>query len=137
MERNKKTIRVPGAEIQVEEHPGYLHALVSGPEDSVEISLKCGELICQEAEKRGIRRILIEEDFPNELNTGEMFEVGRKTAQAFPLGTRIAHIDRNAEHHDLNVFGEIVAVKRGLEIRAFPTIEGAEEWLTEGTERST
>ena len=59
----------------------------------------------------------------------EMFDIGRATAQTFPLGTRIAHVDRNAKHHDLDFFSEIVAKNRGLENRAFSTIKDAEEWL--------
>lgn len=132
MEGHKKTTKVPGAKIQIEERPGYLYAFVSGPKDSVEISLKCAELICQEAERRGMRRILIEEDFPNRPTIAEIYEVCSNAASVFPLGVMIAHVDRNAEQHEINVFGEVVARNRGLVNRAFSSIEEAEEWLAKG-----
>ena len=130
MKRNAKAIRVPGAEIQLEDRPGYLYAFVSGPKDSVDVSIRCAEQIGKEAKKRGTRKILIEEDFPNDLSTTETFDVCSKAPSIYQLGTTIAHVDRNAEQHETNVFGGAVAYNRGLVNRTFATVEEAEKWLT-------
>ena len=47
----------------------------------------------------------------------------------FPL--KIAFYDREAEHMDLNFFGETVAVNRGVDGRVFGSLEEAENWLKE------
>ena len=45
----------------------------------------------------------------------------------FPL--KIAFYDREAEHLDLNLFGETVAVNRGVDGHVFADLQQAEAWL--------
>ncbi len=43
--------------------------------------------------------------------------------------TRIAFMDRYLEQNDLNEFGELVAVNRGVNTKIFNDLKTAEEWL--------
>jgi len=42
---------------------------------------------------------------------------------------RVAFFDRYAEQNQLNEFGELVAVNRGITGKIFNDIQTAEEWL--------
>ena len=50
-------------------------------------------------------------------------------AQMEFLGVRVAFYDRYAEQQDLNEFGELVAVNRGLYGKIFNNIDEAKNWL--------
>ncbi len=106
-----------------------LYVFVSGPEDNLRVSKKFWSQIHAKAVKTGVTKILVEEDFPNQVSVMEMFETGEFIAQIFDLTTKIAHVDKSLSDIDLNKFAEDVAVSRGLLGQIFNNREDAVEWL--------
>lgn len=116
-------------EIQYQEGEGYLYALISGKEDSVAAALEYWRRVIDECHKRGLKSLLVEEDFPNQPTTEEIFTVTSAIPKMGSAGLKIAFVDREAEHNDLNIFGETVAVNRGVFGRVFNSKEDAIAWL--------
>lgn len=121
--------KIEGVEIQFEERDGYLYAFISGKEESVFLALKYWKYIIDECKKRGFEGLLVEEDFPNQLSATDMYTITSGISKMEPLGLKIAFVDRVSEHNKLNLFGETVAVNRGVNGRVFTEIEDAEAWL--------
>jgi len=116
-------------ELHLEKRDHYLYAFVSGPKDNEEISKRFWMEILTRAEELNIRKILVEEDFPNQLTTLEVVKVTEFVANNFRKAFKIAHVDKHASDLDLNNFGETVARNRGLRVRVFQNVEEAEAWL--------
>ena len=116
--------------ISYQEHEGYLHAFVSGEKDSVAVNLEYWRPVIAEIKKRGLNAVLVEENFPNQLSVAEIFTVTSAIPEMGAQGLKIAFVDQEAEHRALNLFGENVAVNRGVNGRVFKTREDAIAWLT-------
>ena len=117
-------------EIQYQECEGHLYAFISGKSDSVAAALEYWQLVIDECRRRGFHALLVEEDFPNQLSTIEMFTVTSAIPKMGSKGLKIAFVDKEAEHYDLNLFGETVAVNRGVHGRVFATRQEAVAWLS-------
>ena len=115
--------------IRYQEREGYLHAFISGEEDSLSCSLEYWRRVIAECHARGLKALLVEESFPNQLSTMEIFTITSTIPKLGSEGLKIAFIDAEAEHSKLNLFGETVAVNRGVFGRVFPTPEEAAAWL--------
>ena len=115
--------------LDFEERKDYLYVYVTGPEDSFDISRAFFTKVHEKAKELGYQKILVEEDFPNQISITDMFDVGKLLKELFPPPLLIAHVDRNPADIDLNKFGELVAQNRGILGRIFSSIEDAEEWL--------
>lgn len=116
-------------QIIFEERPEYLYVYVSGERDNyeisrsywLEVSAKCGKINC--------KKILIEEDLPEAVSISDMYRLAAELPQMGFFGVRVAFFDRYAEQNELNEFGELVAVNRGIMGKLFNDIQAAEEWL--------
>ena len=108
-----------------------LYAFVSGPEDNLSVSKKFWAQVHTKAVETGITKILVEEDFPNQVSTTEMFETGKFIAKIFGPKMKIAHVDKHLSDMELNKFAENVAVNRSLFGRVFNNRSDAEKWLKE------
>lgn len=78
---------------------------------------------------RKCSRLLVEENFPNQLSTIEIHKLMTAVAKILPRSIRVAFIDQMADHNDLNLFAETVAVNRGAIGRVFASVSEATEWL--------
>jgi hypothetical protein len=116
-------------EIRYEEREGYLHAYISGEEDSVASALEYWRRVIAECRRRGLKALLVEESFPNQLSTMDMYTVTSAIPEMGSRGLKIAFVDKEAGHSELNMFGETVAVNRGIHGRVFPSAEKAAAWL--------
>ena len=119
-----------GPNIRFEDREGYLYSYVSGEKDSLAISIEYWHRVIEEAYKRESRRLLIEEDFPNQLTTVEIFTLIEAISKMLIAPLKMAFIDRRTEQNELNMFGETVAVNRGVYGKVFSDIGEAEKWLT-------
>ena len=108
----------------------YLHAFVSGEKDSVDVSLAYWETISTECRKRGYSAVLIEENFPNQGSALDIYAIASQLPELGTRGLRIAFVDTEPSHNDLNMFGETVSVNRGFHGRVFVNREDAVAWLT-------
>lgn len=118
-----------GYQLAIEQKPGYLHAVVTGP-NSLENVVGYLDEVLGECIARGCYRLLIEERLEGpRLRTVEVFGiVSRGTQKVGGILRAIAFVDVNAEG-DLMRFAETAATNRGLPIALFPTVAEAEAWI--------
>ncbi|HEX5093402.1 MAG TPA: hypothetical protein VFV84_12020 [Burkholderiales bacterium] len=115
--------------LSVEERPGYLHFVVTGPNtrESVEAYLR---EVAGIAMARRCARMLIEERLEGpRLGTFDVFSIA--SGGASHLATRfeaIAYVDVNAAG-GLMKFMEDVAANRAVPVRVFGGVAEAEQWL--------
>lgn len=116
-------------QIRFEPRPDHLRAFVSGPQDSMQVSREYWNQIAAECLRRGLSRVLVEEDFPNSMSEVELYELVTQAEDALRQ-LRIAFVDRRSGHEESNRFAETVARNRGLAVRVFDNLEHASRWLT-------
>ena len=109
--------------------PGYLHAVLTGPQDSIDISMQSWSEIARMCRERGYRKVLIEENLGTPLSLAAMYQVVSKLAKTEFFGIQVAYVDRKAVPHPDNTFGETVAVNFGIDGKTFDSVDKAERWL--------
>lgn len=107
----------------------FLHAYVEGEEDSVEISRQYWNEVLDECRRRGLDKVLIEENITGNVTAGEMYEFAKELPNLVTDKMVVAFVDRRTAHEEINRFGELVANNRGLKSRVFNTVEDAAAWL--------
>lgn len=112
-----------------EERPGYLYALVEGERDSYEISRAFWQEIAAKAASIKSDRVLIHEDIQMAVSFAEVFKLASEIPEMGFGTARIAFVDRYLEQNEINEFGELVAVNRGVNGRIFRDVDTAVEWL--------
>ena len=120
-------------QLTITEQPGYLHFRVTGENTLQTVRAYLAE-IHAECARRGCSAILMEEDLSGPglgiLDLFQIIEGGGDSARS--LLKRIACVDVHSQSRSGNArFTETVARNRGLNLRAFPTIEAAAEWLNQ------
>lgn len=123
--------REPGFTVSFEVTGECLVAFVRGVHDTLDISKSFWQRIHSELVKSGKQRVLVEEDFQNQLTAVDMFRLAEFLAELFKGDVKVAHVDRRLSDMDLNRFGETVAINRGLRARVFNNRQEAERWLEE------
>ena len=121
----------PDFTLRFEQKDGYLYAFVTGPKDSLQIADEYWKRIHAKAVELESDRVLVEEDFPNQVSTAEMFQGAETIAEMFRGLAKVAHLDQRVSDMSLNRFGETVAANRGLLARVFNNRNDAEKWLKE------
>lgn len=116
-------------ELKVEQKPGYLHFTVTGRNTPDNVTRYMQEVM-QECAARRCPRVLIEENLEGpRLGTMEVFTMVTAGSKRFHgMLEALAFVDLNAEGGVMR-FAEDVAVNRGIPVRVFRTVDGAEKWL--------
>jgi len=116
----------------LEENPGYLHATATG-ERTAANALRFLREAYQACVRLHHDALLIEIRFTGaSLSLGSLFGVINDRAMDGASLRRIAYVEpelRDRSHAD---FAELVAVNRGVNVRLFPDVDAAREWLSEG-----
>lgn len=112
-----------------EARPEYLYVYVSGEKDSFEISRQYWQEISDECKRTGASKVLIDENLVENVTPVEAFRLTTDFLQANFYGNKIAFVDRCQEQDELNRFGELVAINRGMNIKLCQNIADAERWL--------
>ncbi len=115
-------------QLTFEQRPGYLVARVSGEENSIAIAVSYFTEIVQECKARQLRRALIIEDLKQKPSVIDIYTIVSRWSE-LGRGMVGAFVDVHPEHEQSNIFGEHVAVNRGLLGRVFPDVPSAEAWL--------
>ena len=115
--------------ISFEPRPEYLYVYVSGDEDNYEISHQYWMEVAEHCRRTMCKKVLIEEDIKETASMADVYRLASELPNMGFLGVRIAFYDRFAAHQDLNEFGELVAVNRGLHGKIFNDFDEAEKWL--------
>ncbi|MCK7595296.1 hypothetical protein [Pseudomarimonas salicorniae] len=122
-------VSAPALDFRFELRPGYLFARCSGPEDNLAVSACMWQRIADELARTGLSRVLVEEDFPNQVPAEVIYQVGELIVEMFPPGTRIAHVDQHGGDVVLNEFGATVVNAGGVHGAVFGSLAAAESWL--------
>ena len=116
-------------EIKFDYREKYLFALVSGEKDALETSLMFWQDIIRECNEKNYKKILITEEFKNNISAIELFILGEKLTEMVSRSTSVAFVDKELQHLEMNKFTETVAINRGGRGRAFSDVKEAENWL--------
>jgi len=116
--------------LSIEEHPAYVHARATGdmtPENALRFLVEANGACTA----RGKRRLLLEFAFTGpSLNGGSIYDIVSARSSHAAVFERIAYVDvsgeRNSEHKR---FAETIARNRGVNVRLFPSLEEARQWL--------
>ena len=108
----------------------YVHFIVEG-ENTTENTIHYLMEIHKESVANNYKRILIEERMEGPLlGTMDIYDVVLKASQDFfGFFSAVAYVDVQIDNKTIN-FIENLGVNRSLPLRAFPTVEKAEKWLT-------
>ncbi len=115
-----------------EARPEYLYARVSGERDSYEISRQYWQEIKDECKRIGTSRVLIEENISDNVTAIDAFRMTTEFLQTNFSVIKIAFVDLCPEQGELNKFGELVAINRGVNIKLCKDTTDAETWLLKG-----
>src|SRR3982750_4327114 len=93
-----------------EKRPGYLYALVQAEHDSYDISRGYWQEIADECLRSDMKKVLVEEEIPEEVSVGEAFQIGAELLQMGFEGIQIAFVDRCPGQEEINNFSQLVAI---------------------------
>jgi hypothetical protein len=116
-------------QLKIDQKPGYLHVTVTG-RNSPDTVTSYMQQVIQEVAARRCPRVLIEENLEGpRLGTMEVFTMVTAGSKRYHgVLEALAFVDLNAEGGVMR-FAEDVAVNRGIPVRVFRNVEGAEKWL--------
>lgn len=113
----------------------YLRVEISGPADSLEVSLAYWRDIAAECERRGTRALLAVDLFENEpLKPAEVEQVIEAMRNSYVQNVRVAYCELNSAVVSEAEYGELTAREAGFTARVFASEHEAEIWLRYGEE---
>jgi hypothetical protein len=110
-----------------EDRQDYLYVHMEGPE-SLSAAIQFWEDLSDKAKDEGLKRFLIVDEVDGKLSQMEIFELSVRISCLF-LGAKIAYVDPKDETFELNKFGGLVVLNRGVLARVFRTEKEAAVWL--------
>ena len=123
------TLKPKPYNLTLKSRPAYLYAYVSGEKDSYEISAQYWQEIRDECERTGATRVLVEENISENVTAGDEYRITTECIQVKFGGIKIAFIDLCPDQGEINKFGELVAINRGVNIRLCSDLAEGEKWL--------
>jgi hypothetical protein len=115
--------------LEFERRAGYLYAHVEGEHDSYAISKAYWQEVADECDRSGCDAVLIDENIKEAASIADVFQLCSEIPSMGFLGVRVAFVDRYLDHNEVNEFGELVALNRGIDGKLFNDIDEAEKWL--------
>ncbi|HEX7130772.1 MAG TPA: hypothetical protein VF217_12020 [Rhodanobacteraceae bacterium] len=120
-------------DLRFESRGDYLRVEVSGPGDSLEVSLAYWREIADECERRGARALLVIDLFENDpLEPAEVDQVIAAMRDSYMRRVRVAYCESNSAAVPQAEYGELTAREAGFTVRVFPDEHEAELWLRYG-----
>jgi hypothetical protein len=119
--------------LRFESRGDYLRVEVSGPGDSLEVSLAYWREIAWECERRSTRALLVVDLFENEpLKPAEVEQVIQAMQDSYMRHVRVAYCELNSAAVPQAEHGELTAREAGFVLRVFASEHEAELWLRYG-----
>ncbi len=115
--------------IRFEHRAGYLYAYGHALKDSFDTSVGFWTDIAAYCKDNKFTKVLVEEDFATDNSMIDMYEIVSQAHKLGFTGIKIAFVDRHPDQMKTNLFGETVALNRGLIAKVFSGAKEAEEWL--------
>lgn len=111
----------------------YLRVEISGPGDSLQVSLAYWRDIAAECERRGTEALLAVDLFENEpLKPAEVDQVIEAMRNSYMSKVRVAYCELNSAVLPQAESGELTAREAGFTVRVFASEQEAEIWLRYG-----
>lgn len=116
--------------IKYTEKESYLHAKVSGTDSDVETAIEYWKTIMQECACRNYSKLLVERNFPIQLDVFDIRTITRHIASlSLKFKIKLAYVENEVSRPGANEYGEDAVQEAGVIARLFNTIKEAEEWL--------
>jgi hypothetical protein len=122
----------PDISLRFEDRPGYLYAEVTGPRDSMQISLAYWAAISAQCKARSVERLMVVERLGDYQGERDM---PRMIAALVAMGLdriKVAFVVHRVELLPTMEHGEILAMEYGANGRVFSSADLAERWLRHG-----
>ncbi len=117
-----------GYDLILERRALYLFAKVSGPRDTLQISIDYWTEIAEECARSSIERLLVLEELDEKSTVVDMAQMIELLPQMGFKDIRIAFVDPK-EDVSMLVFAEVRAFEAGLSGHVFGAVDAAERWL--------
>ena len=118
----------------VEERPDYLFAEVTGPQDSLEVSVAFWRQLADEAARRQAGKLMVVDRLEGTpLDPAGMAMLVTRLVGFGLERIRIAYVEPTAEHMPAMEHGEIFAQELGFTARVFGDAGHADRWLRYGS----
>ena len=117
--------------IAIQDEPRFLHVVVTGQNSGHAVRAYLIDIIAL-CTARGASHLLIEENLAGpSLDSVEVFAALHAALEHGPTATRyVAVVDTNPGHDPaLMRFAETIGVNRGVNVRTFPGVSAAAQWL--------
>ena len=88
--------------------------------------------IADECKANKFTKALIVEDIVANGTIADAYQLSAELPQMGYLGIKVAFVDKYLEQQELNLFGELTAINRGINAKVFNDINEAEKWLLGG-----
>jgi hypothetical protein len=117
--------------ILFELRPDYLYALVSGEAGTNDLVNAYWNEIARECARQKATKLLVEEQLSRRIDSmSDAYNLSADvSAMADLVGVKVAFVDSDPAHHELNLFGQLVASNRGLYCKTFKDFDEGEQWL--------
>jgi len=123
----------PPYKLRFNDRGDYLRVEISGPGDSLEVSLAYWNAIAAECERRATRALLVVDLFENEpLKSSEVDQVIESMSDSYMRHVRVAYCELNSAVVAQAEYGELTAREMGFTVRVFASEQEAELWLRYG-----
>lgn len=110
---------------------GILHVVARGVDESLDEVMAYGQAVFEAAIEHDCRRVLCDErEVEYRISSVDTFYLAEHWARLIPGSAWLAIVCRPENLDDLAFF-EMVAVNRGIEVKACRTLGEAERWLQE------
>ncbi len=116
--------------IAFEEFPDHLRAVIEGESDTYEITQQYWAEVTARCRQANVKRLFIEERLKRQIPTvADTYQAAAERHEMGLTGVKIAFYDADPEQYDQNLFGELVARNRGINVKVFNDRDEALEWL--------
>jgi beta-glucosidase/6-phospho-beta-glucosidase/beta-galactosidase len=102
---------------------------MSGEREGLPDAVKYWKSVIDECNKRGFKKILVEQHFKIPLSMMEAFNLVEELSRMKVAGIKLAFVDRDSTQNDVNIFAETVGLNRGLIGKIFTNTDDAEKYL--------
>jgi hypothetical protein len=130
---NKMSAPVDGKSYSItyDVRKGYLYALVTGEAGTHDLVNAYWNEVAEECAQQKATKLLVEERLSRRIDSlSDAYNLSADVSTITGLaGVKVAFVDSDPAHHELNLFGELVASNRGLYCKTFKDFGEGEKWL--------
>ncbi|MER3546928.1 MAG: hypothetical protein C4338_04700 [Rhodanobacteraceae bacterium] len=120
-------------ELAFQDRGDHLRVTISGPPDSLEMSLAYWKEIAAECERRGTRALLVIDRLPGApIPPQHQEQVISAMRESYMRQVRVAYCEMDSTYLPQAEYGELLAREEGYTVRVFGSESEAELWLRYG-----